>query len=469
MSTILVVDDEKNIVSGLKATFELENYKVITAENGLEAWNAVNTSDVDLVITDLRMPVMTGDELVRKISAAYPRLPVIVLTGHGTIENAVDSMRDGAVDFYTKPVDIDKLLLVVKKCLENSTLAEQNRVLTAEIEKLRSEQKYSKIIGRSMKVEKLMDTIRAVAPTKATVLIEGESGTGKELVADAIKELSQRWDKPFVKVNCASLSSSLLENELFGHEKGAFTGAVKDAKGRFELASGGTIFLDEIGEIDEQTQIKLLRVLENREITRIGGEKPIEVDVRVIAATNKDLKKLVEEGKFREDFYFRLNVVCIEVPPLRERKDDIELLALSFVKSFAEENGKKIDGISAEARNALLSYSWPGNIRELKNAIESAVVFARSRTIELSNLPQYITESSGERETSVTITLPTTLKDAEKEVIIGTLDYCKGNKSTASKVLKIGRKTLHRRLREWNIASIDDDDEGDDGDDEDEK
>lgn len=464
MSTILVVDDEKNIVSGLKATFELENYKVITAENGLEAWNAVNSNDVDLVITDLRMPVMTGDELVRRISAAYPRLPVIVLTGHGTIENAVDSMRDGAVDFYTKPVDIDKLLLVVKKCLENSSLAEQNRVLTEEIEKLRSEQKYSKIIGRSGKVEKLMDTIRAVAPTKATVLIEGESGTGKELVADAIMELSQRREKPFVKVNCASLSSSLLENELFGHEKGAFTGAVKEAKGRFELASGGTIFLDEIGEIDEQTQIKLLRVLENREITRVGGEKPIEVDVRVIAATNKDLKKLVQEGKFREDFYFRLNVVSITVPPLRERKEDIELLALSFVKSFAEENGKKIDGISAAARNALFSYSWPGNIRELKNAIESAVVFARGRTIELYNLPQYITESRGQKETSVTITLPTTLADAEKDVILGTLDYCNGNKSTASRVLEIGRKTLHRRLREWNVVS-DDEDERDDEDD----
>ncbi len=465
MSTILVVDDEKNIVSGLKATFELENYRVITAENGLEAWNAVNSNDVDLVITDLRMPVMTGDELVRRISAAYPRLPVIVLTGHGTIENAVDSMRDGAVDFYTKPVDIDKLLLVVKKCLENSSLAEQNRVLTEEIEKLRSEQKYSRIIGRSEKVEKLMDIIRAVAPTKTTVLIEGESGTGKELVADAIRELSQRREGPFVKVNCASLSSSLLENELFGHEKGAFTGAVKEAKGRFELASGGTIFLDEIGEIDEQTQIKLLRVLENREITRIGGEKPIEVDVRVIAATNKDLKKLVEEGKFREDFYFRLNVVSITVPPLRERKDDIELLALSFVKSFAEENGKKIDGISAAARNALFSYSWPGNIRELKNAIESAVVFARGRTIELYNLPRYITESRGQKETSVTITLPTTLADAEKDVILGTLDYCNGNKSTASKVLGIGRKTLHRRLREWNVVFDEDEDERDGEDD----
>ena len=463
MSTILVADDEKNILSGLKATFELENYRVITAENGLEAWKAVNSNDVDLVITDLRMPLMTGDELVRKIAAAYPRLPVIVLTGHGTVENAVESMRDGAVDFFTKPVDIDKLLLVVKKSLENSTLAEQNRVLTEEIEKLKNDRKYSRIIGRSEKTEKLMNIIRSVAPTRTTVLIEGESGTGKELVADAIQQLSQRRDKPFVKVNCASLSSSLLENELFGHEKGAFTGAVKDAKGRFELASGGTIFLDEIGEIDEATQIKLLRVLENREITRVGGEKSIPVDVRVIAATNKDLKKLVEEGKFREDFYFRLNVVSIYVPPLRERKDDIELLALSFVKSFAEENGKNIDGLSVAARNALFSYSWPGNVRELKNAIESAVVFATGRTIELENLPQYILDSRSRKETSVTINLPSTLADAEKEIILGTLDYCNGNKSNASKILEIGRKTLHRRLNEWNIQTNDED--GDDADD----
>ncbi len=461
MSTILIADDEKNILSGLKAAFELENYKVITAENGLEAWNAVNSSDVDLVITDLRMPVMTGDELVRKIASAYPRLPVIVLTGHGTVENAVESMRDGAVDFFTKPVDLDKLLLVVKKSIENSSLAEQNRALTEEIEKLRKDLRYTRIIGRSEKVQKLMETIRAVAPMKTTVLIEGESGTGKELVADAIQALSKRQDKPFVKVNCASLSSSLLENELFGHEKGAFTGAVKEAKGRFELASGGTIFLDEIGEIDEQTQIKLLRVLENREITRVGGESTIPVDVRVIAATNRDLRKMVEEGTFREDFYYRLNVVTITVPPLRERKDDIELLALSFAQSIAEDNGKKIDSISAAARKLLLAYSWPGNIRELKNAIESAVVFAKSHTIEVYNLPQYIRDKGEDREKSVVLELPITLDEAEKELILGTLDYCCGNKSKASNVLNIGRKTLHRRLKEWKIAGEDDEEEED--------
>ena len=377
MSTILVVDDEKNIRSGLAEAISLEGYDVIEAENGKIAWEKMNTNNVDLLLTDLRMPEMTGEELIRKVRASYPKLPIIVLTGHGTIENAVEIMKYGAIDFYTKPIDPDKLLLVIKKSIKNTQLEEQNRKLTEEIERLKKERKYSKIIGHSASVEKLMDTIRQVAPSRSSVLIEGESGTGKELVADAICSLSDRSEKPFIKVNCASLSPSLLQSELFGHEKGAFTGAVKDTKGRFELADGGTIFLDEIGEIDESTQVMLLRVLENREITRVGGEKTIKVDVRVIAATNKNLKERVKEGKFREDFYYRLAVVEIPVPPLRERKDDIELLSLSFVKQFAEENKKTIDGISLAARKALYNYSWPGNIRELKNCMEAAVVMAK--------------------------------------------------------------------------------------------
>ena len=381
MSTILIVDDEKYIVSGLEEAFQDEGYSVLTAYDGKEAWAKVNSNDVDLVVTDLRMPVMSGDELVEKISAAYPTLPVIVLTGHGTIETAVESMRRGAVDFFTKPVDLEKLLLVVKKCLANSLLQEQNRRLTEELEKLKSQQKYSKIIGQSGKVASLMETINQVAPTKATVLITGESGTGKELVADALQSLSQRRDKPFIKVHCASLSSTLLESELFGHEKGAFTGATSQKKGRFELADGGTIFLDEIGKIDAQTQVKLLRVLQNREFERVGGEKTISVDVRVIAATNRNLKEEVKKGNFREDLYYRLAVVEICVPPLRERKEDIDLLSHSFVKSFAAEDGRQIEGISPQVRKILFSYSWPGNIRELKNCIESAVVMARGKTI----------------------------------------------------------------------------------------
>lgn len=455
MSTILVVDDEKNIRSGLAEAISLEGYDVIEAENGKAAWEKMNSNNVDLLLTDLRMPEMTGEELIRKVRASYPKLPIIVLTGHGTIENAVEIMKYGAIDFYTKPIDPDKLLLVIKKSIKNTQLEEQNRKLTEEIERLKKERKYSKIIGHSASVEKLMDTIRQVAPSRSSVLIEGESGTGKELVADAICSLSDRSDKPFIKVNCASLSPSLLQSELFGHEKGAFTGAVKDTKGRFELADGGTIFLDEIGEIDESTQVMLLRVLENREITRVGGEKTIKVDVRVIAATNKNLKERVKEGKFREDFYYRLAVVEIPVPPLRERKDDIELLSLSFVKQFAEENRKSIDGISLAARKALYNYSWPGNIRELKNCMEAAVVMAKGKTIELDDLSSDVRGAMKDKEKSVVLSLPITLEEAEKKLILETIAFCGGNKSKASKTLEIGRKTLHRKLDEWKMGDAD--------------
>ncbi len=438
-----------NILSGLKLAFEDEGYTVITAKDGLEAWKEVNSNNVDLVITDLRMPVLDGYELIKRIASSYPMLPVIVLTGHGTIETAVETMRDGAVDFFTKPVDLEKLLLVVRKSIANSVLKEQNRRLTEEIDKLKGEKKYQKIIGKSGKVEELMGLIKQVAPTKASVLITGESGTGKELVASALVALSPRKDKPFVKVHCASLSPTLLESELFGHEKGAFTGATSQKKGRFELANGGTIFLDEIGEIDHSVQVKILRVLQEREFERVGGEKTIEVDVRIIAATNRNLEEEVKKGNFREDLYYRLNVVHIKVPPLRERKEDIELLAIEFLKEFNEEDGKAIKGFSPQARKALMAYSWPGNIRELKNTIESSVVLAKGNTIELEDLNPEIMEKG--REESVTISLPTTLEDAEKKVILEMIAYSGGNKSKAAESLKIGRKTLHRKLSEWKV------------------
>ena len=444
MKTILIVDDEKNIVSGLEEAFTLEGYSVLTAYDGKEAWDKVNTNNVDLVITDLRMPMMNGNELVERISSSYPMLPVIVLTGHGTIETAVESMRKGAVDFF----------LVVKKCLANSELQEQNKKLTEEIEKLKNQQKYSKIIGKSGKVASLMETINQVAPSKATVLITGESGTGKELVADAIESLSARHGKPFIKVHCASLSSTLLESELFGHEKGAFTGATSQKKGRFELADGGTLFLDEIGEIDAATQVKLLRVLQEREFERVGGEKTISVDVRVIAATNRDLKEEVRKGNFREDLYFRLAVVEINVPPLRERKEDIDLLSLSFVKEVAKENGREIDGISPHARKALFSYSWPGNIRELKNCMESAVVMAKGKTIEFDDLPSHIRGES-EKEKAISLELPITMEEAEKALIMETISFASGNKTKAAELLGIGRKTLHRKLSEWKVEDDD--------------
>ncbi len=449
MASILIVDDEVNILSGLKIAFEDEGFTVFTAKNGLDAWQTINKNSIDIVITDLRMPEMDGYELLKKISASYPTLPVIVLTGHGTIETAVETMRDGAVDFFTKPVDLEKLILVVKKSVKNSQLQEQNRKLEEEISKLKSQAKYSKIIGKSSKLDQMMQVINQVASTKASVLVTGESGTGKELVADAIVSLSDRKDKPFIKVHCASLSESLLESELFGHEKGAFTGATSQKKGRFELADGGTIFLDEIGEINMSTQVKILRVLQEREFERVGGEKTIKVDVRVIAATNRNLLEEVKKGNFREDLYYRLNVVHIEVPPLRERKEDIELLVLNFLDQFNKEDGRKIEGISSQARRALLAYDWPGNIRELKNSIESSVVLAKGPIIQLDDLPAQITGSVNNNST-VSIELPTTLEEAEKKIILSTIAYCQGNKSKASEILDIGRKTLHRKLNEYS-------------------
>ncbi len=448
MATILIVDDEKNIRSGLEIAFEDEGYSVIAASNGKEAWDLVNKNNVDLVITDLRMPEMDGYELLKRMTSAYPTLPVIVLTGHGTIETAVETMRDGAIDFFTKPVDIDKLLLVVRKSIAASTLAEQNRKLAEEIDKLKKQQGYGRIIGKSGKISELLQIINQVASTRATVLVTGESGTGKELVADAIEALSDRHGKPFIKVHCASLSSSLLEDELFGHEKGAFTGAVAQKKGRFELADTGTLFLDEIGEIDAATQVKLLRVLQERQFERVGGEKTITVDVRVICATNRDLAEEVKAGRFREDLYYRLNVVHITVPPLRERKEDIELLSQDFLKTFNSEDGRKIEGFTPQARKALYSYSWPGNVRELRNSIEAAVVLCRGHVIDVDDLPSQIRERSS--ESSVTLTLPITLDAAEKRLIEDTISFCNGNKTKAADLLGIGRKTLHRKLAEYS-------------------
>ena len=450
MATLLIADDEKNILSGLKMAFEDEGYTVITAADGNEAWDKLQKNIVDLVITDLRMPGMDGYELLRRISASYPALPVIVLTGHGTIETAVETMRDGAVDFFTKPVDIDKLMLVVKKSITASELKEQNRRLSEELRNLRKEKGYSRIVGRSQKVQDMMRLIEQVADTRATVLVTGESGTGKELVADALVALSSRSDKPFVKVHAAALSSTLLEDELFGHEKGAFTGAVSMKKGRFELADGGTIFLDEIGEIDAATQVKLLRVLQEREFERVGGEKPISVDVRVICATNRNLAEEVKKGNFREDLYYRLNVVRIEVPPLRERKEDIDLLAASFLETFNSEDKRKIEGFTPAARKALFSYSWPGNIRELKNAVESAVVLARGKLIDRDDLPQQMRESGSGAK--ITFELPVTLDEAEKRLILETISYARGNKTKAAELLGIGRKTITRRMQELKIG-----------------
>lgn len=450
--TILVCDDEKNIREGLGLALELDNYKVILAENGEVAWSLINKNDVDLVISDLRMEKMGGEELLKKIVASYPNLPVFILTGHGTIETAVNAMRDGAVDFFTKPVDLDRLLLMVKKSLKNKDLIDENIKIKEELAALKAKNRYSKMIGTSPKMKDLMEVISQVATSKASVLVTGESGVGKELVADAIHQLSPRRNGPFIKVHCAALTESLLESELFGHEKGSFTGATSTKKGRFELANGGTIFLDEIGEINLSTQIKILRVLQERQFERVGGEKTITVDVRVVTATNRDLIKEIEKGTFREDLFYRLNVVHLSVPPLRERKEDLPLLITSFLTQINEENGRSIKGFTDRAKNAIFNYDWPGNIRELRNCVEAAVVLTHNDLIDLEDLPEQVRKLS--ERPAIVFEIGSTLAESEKQIIMGTLSYFKGNKTKSAEVLGIGRKTLHRKLEEYSKETL---------------
>lgn len=444
--TILIIDDEKNIREGLGTALELEGYDVKLAENGEIGLKLIEKGDIDLVITDLRMPGISGEEVIAKVAGESPGVPVIVLTGHGSIDSAVTAMRNGAYDFLTKPLNLDRLILIVKRALAGRELEIRHSTLKEELDAKTS---FESIIGKSAEMLRIFEVVRKAANSKASVLITGESGTGKELIANALHNLSNRRDKPFVKVHCAALSESLLESELFGHEKGAFTGAVARKRGRFELANTGSIFLDEIGEIDQNVQIKILRVLQDRRFERVGGEETLEVDVRIIAATNRDLLQEIAEHRFREDLFYRLNVVHIQVPPLRERKDDIPLLVASFLEEFAKENNKKITGIDARARSALYKYNWPGNIRQLRNCIESAVVMCSGSEITLEDLPPSV---SGASDTDmISIPVGITLAEAEKILIQQNLAVNKGNKSKTADILGIGRKTLHRKIDEYNL------------------
>ncbi len=445
--TILVIDDEKNIRTGLQAALELDGYEVLLAADGAEGLDIALKSDVDLVITDLRMPGVSGEEVLRRVSTESPGIPVIVLTGHGTVENAVEAMRAGAYDFLTKPLNLDRLSLLVKRALQNRELVLQHRELEREMENRKS---FEHIIGKSPAMLKVFEVLKRVAPTKASVLITGESGVGKELIANALHNLSPRQESPFIKVHCAALAETILESELFGHEKGSFTGAIARKRGRFELANTGTIFLDEIGEINQQVQIKILRVLQEKRFERVGGEETLEVDVRVVTATNRDLEKEIAEGRFREDLYYRLNVVRIHVPPLRERKDDLPLMITAFIKEFAEDNGKKIEGIDPRARSVLYAYDWPGNVRQLRNCLESAVVMTSGTVITLDDLPPSI--RAGTDAASIRIPVGVSMAEAEKEVILQTLSAQNGNKSKTAEVLGIGRKTLHRKLDEYGMS-----------------
>lgn len=446
--TLLVIDDEKNIREGLATDFEMDGYNVKVAANGQEGIDFLEKGNIDLVITDLRMPVVSGEDVLKKVTAEMPGIPVIVLTGHGSIDSAVSAMQNGAYDFLTKPLNLNHLELVVKRALKNRELSLQHQQLLKDVS---DEKKLKSLAAKSPAMQKVEQLVKKVSDSKISVLITGESGVGKEVVADAIHNTSGRKDNAFVKVHCAALSESLLESELFGHEKGAFTGAESLHKGKFEQADGGTIFLDEIGEINKNIQVKLLRVLQEKTFERVGGEETFKVDVRIIAATNKNLEEEVKAGRFREDLFFRLKGIEINVPPLRERREDIPVLLNTFVSRFNEENGKHISGFSTEAKNAIFAYKWPGNIRELEHCIESAVVMAAGNEIEVEDLTINVPESQA--KDGIIIPIGTSLEEAEKTIILQNLQANKGNKSKTADVLKIGRKTLHRKLNEYGIST----------------
>ena len=449
-NTILVVDDDQAHRTMLRTLLSGWGYKIVEADDGQVAIEKVHEQAFDMILMDIRMLKVSGLEALDGIKTYNPAIPIIIMTAYSSVETAVEALKKGAYDYLTKPLDFDELRLAMERAMDHSQLKEENRLLR---ETLGSHFDRQNIIGRSTAMVKLLETVAQVAPSEATVLITGDSGTGKELIAGAIHFNSPRKDGSFVKVNCAAITETLLESELFGHEKGAFTGAHRLKEGRFRQADGGSLFLDEVSEMSLGMQVKLLRALQEREITRVGGEEVIKVDVRVIAATNKDLIQEIESERFREDLYYRLNVVTLNVPLLRERKEDIPLLAQHFLSTFAEKNRKQIKGFTPQAMDQLLKYDWPGNVRELMNAVERAVVLSRSEYLE-QDLPLVIKdvlldEKKSPSRYAVPADLP--LEDVEKTTILKTLESTDGNKSEAARRLGITRKTLHKKLKKYGM------------------
>lgn len=441
---ILIVEDDLSVGESLRLLLKKKGYNTFLASNGKEALNIFRQEIIDLVITDLVMPKMDGIQLLEAVKEIKPETEVIVISAQGTIEKAVQAMKLGAFDFIEKPINPRVISLLVERALEKQALILQNRDLRT---KLEDRFQLNNIIGRSDKMVKIFELIRHIAPYDSSVLITGESGTGKELIANAIHYNSPRASKPFIKVSCASLSEGIIESELFGHEKGAFTGAIASRKGRFELAHEGTLFLDEVEDIPPSTQIKLLRVLQESEFERVGGNKTIKVNIRIIAASNRDLQEEVKMGRFREDLYYRLNVVNIKLPPLRERKEDIPFLANFFIERFNKKYGLRVKGVSQRAMNALMEYNWTGNVRELENTIESAMVVNNPEILDIQHLPQEIREFK-ERPEIVSIKIGTPLEEVEKELILKTLQATRGNKLRAARLLGINVRTIHRKLEE---------------------
>jgi two-component system response regulator HydG len=450
-NTVLVVDDDSAHRTMLKTLIGGWGYAVSEADDGSTAVEKIKDTAFDLVLMDVRMVKVSGLEALETIKAVNPAIPVIIMTAYSSVETAVKALKQGAHDYLTKPLDFDKLRLTIDRAMEHTRLKEENRLLR---ETLGQQFDNQNIIGKSPAMLKLLETVSQVAPSEATVLISGESGTGKELIAGALHFNSLRKGGPFVKINCAAITETLLESELFGHEKGAFTGADRRKEGRFSQAHGGTLLLDEVSEMSLMMQVKLLRALQEREFNRVGGEATIQVDVRVIAATNKDLMEQINDGVFREDLYYRLNVVELEVPPLSHRKEDIPLLAQHFLETFVAKNRKEIKGFTPKAMDNLIRYDWPGNVRELMNAVERGVVLARTDYLDVTDFSfmqnsmlQTDRDSADSAALSVKGDVP--LEEIEKAAILSTLQAAGGNKSEAARRLGITRKTLHKKLKAY--------------------
>jgi DNA-binding NtrC family response regulator len=449
LGRILVVDDEVNARTALAELLRDEGYEVETAADAFKALGKLDAFTPDAVVTDLKMPGMDGIELVKKVRAAEDAPAVVVMTAFGAVQSAVDAMRAGAADYLTKPINFEELLVVLGRVLEHQKLRAEAARMRQRLTERVSRQS---MVGSSPPMQRVFEIIEQVAPSKATVLLTGESGTGKELVASAIHERSSRAKGPFIKLHCAALAESLLESELFGHERGAFTGAVARRDGRFQMADGGTLFLDEIGEISPALQVKLLRFLQEHEFERVGGDQTIRVDVRVIAATNRDLVEEVAKGRFREDLFYRLNVVGLELPPLRDRKGDVAALARFFLDRYAADNGKTIEGFAPATVELLLSYDWPGNVRELENAIERAVVMCGAKEIEPRHLPPAVRPTTGNGEPSRPPIPGATLDELERYAILETLAAAGGSTSKAAEMLGISVRTIQYRLHQYNAA-----------------
>ncbi|MBN2031194.1 sigma-54-dependent Fis family transcriptional regulator [bacterium] len=448
MADVLLIDDEKSVRSTLSVFLQKSGYKVDEAANGEDAAEKLKQTAYDLVITDLKMKPMGGLEVLQMVKKINPLTEVVVMTAYGTVESGVEAMKLGAYDYIQKPFDKDEFLIVVGKALERKELLVEVEQLQDELEE---KYKFENIIGNSNEMRNVFSMVAKVAPTDSTILISGESGTGKELIAKAIHLHSRRKNRSFVTINCGALPENLQESELFGHVRGAFTGAIREKRGLFQEANGGTLFLDEIGETAPSTQVKLLRFLQDGEIRRVGENEPVYVDVRLLAATNQDLEKAIEEGTFREDLYYRLNVIPIHVPPLRNRRDDIPLLINHFLERYLTKSKKKIESVSMDAIKILTGYDWPGNVRELENVIERAVILTNRNVITRDDLPSYIHDTQKKTTIQEESIEETTLDKLEKHYILKTLEKYTWNQKKASEVLGISTTTLWRKLKAYGI------------------